>query len=215
MESRFQRLILASLLVLTCGSAWAQDGSEDEQVLEDIISPDIERREIDEDKIDFELIEIGFLGGVMSIEDFGTSDVYGLRVGLFVTEDVFIEASGGVSELQESSAERLGNFDFINDELRTLTYYNISLGWNIFPGEIYINRWAFHNSFYLSGGAGNTIFNDDEHFTYTFGGGFRLFVTDWVALRMDVRNHVLTHAIFGEEKQIQNLETHLGLTLFF
>jgi hypothetical protein len=32
---------------------------------------------------------------------------------------------------------------------------------------------------------------------------------------MDFRNHVMEHEIFGEEKKIQNLEGHMGLSLFF
>lgn len=217
MESWSQRIVLGLLLACFACSAYAAEDEDDSaRVLKDIISPDIERRRIEEDKIDQEFIEVGFYAGVISVEDFGSNDVLGARLAMHVMEFVFIEANAGASELNETSYETLsGETRLLSDEERKLNYYNLSIGLNVLPGEVYIGPWAFHNHFYLVGGAGNTLFADNEYFTYHFGGGFRLYATDWVALRMDVRNHIMAHDLFGEEKQIQNLETHLGLTLFF
>lgn len=214
MESRLKRTVLTVLLLSPLATAWAQQS--DQELLEDIVSPDIERRNVKESKIDAENIELGFFAGVKSTEDFGSNDVYGLRLGIHVTEDLFVEANLGASTLLETSYEILsGDTQLLADDERDLTYYNLSLGYNLFPGEIYIGRRAFNSNFYLMGGAGNTMFADNEFFTYHFGGGFRVFLTDWVALRMDFRNHVLTHSIFGDDKEIQNLELLVGATLFF
>lgn len=214
MESWFQRFVLAVLLAANATSLQAAD--EGRTVLDDVISPDLERRQIDEDKIDSENIEVGFFAGVLSVEDFGSNDVYGARLAFAVTEDFFIESNIGFSTLQKTTWEEYTpGGSFMTDEERELMYYNLSLGWNLFPGETYIGRYAFHSNLYLVGGAGNTEFGGDEFFTYHFGGGFRLFATDWAALHMDVRNHVMSHSIFGDEKDIQNLETTLGLTIFF
>lgn len=214
MESRFQRILLSLLLALPCSSVIAY---EEDSVLEEIINPDLERRELKERKIDSEIFEFGVFAGVMSIEDFGTNDVYGARMALHVTEDVFFELSGGTAKMLLTSYEQFGgDIDpILAENERKLTYYDLALGVNIFPGETHLYRRAFHHNLYLVGGGGNTLFAGNEHFTYMYGGGFRLFVTDWISLRMDVRNHVLTHAEFGEEKEIQNLETHLGLSVFF
>ncbi len=216
MESRFQRILL------TLGLAWfsiAAHGAEgDAGVLEDIINPDLKRRELKERKLDSEIVEIGFFAGVMSIEDFGSNDVYGGRLALHVTEDVFFELNAGASKLLRTSYEQEGGNvipDLLTEEDRNLTFYDLTIGVNFFPGETYIGRWAFHHHLYLVGGGGNTLFANDEFFTYVYGGGFRLFVTDWIALRFDVRNHVLTHGLFEDEKEVQNLATHMGLTLFF
>lgn len=211
MESRFQRFVLAVLLAANASSLHA--APERNTVLDDVINPDIERRKIDEDKIDSENIEVGFFAGVLSFEDFGSNDVYGARLAFAVTEDFFIESSIGFSTLQESTWERLGRAPSLDD--RELMYYNASIGWNLFPGETYIGSYAFHSNVYLVAGAGNTEFADDEFFTYHFGGGFRFFTTDWMAFHMDVRNHLMTHAKLGYEKDIQNLEATMGLTVFF
>lgn len=71
MESRFQRLLLTSCLLLGASlgytpSAFAQqeerdNGKIDEAtVLDAVISPDLKRREIDEAEIDNEDFEFGF-----------------------------------------------------------------------------------------------------------------------------------------------------------
>ena len=53
-----------------------------------VIDPQVERREIKEPKIDREDFEAGGFVGIMSIEDFGTNVVYGVRLAYHVTEGV-------------------------------------------------------------------------------------------------------------------------------
>jgi outer membrane beta-barrel protein len=213
MESRFQRIVLAMLLAASATSLQAAE--EGRNVLDDVVSPDLQRRHIDEDKIDSENIEVGFYTGVLSVEDFGSNDVYGARLAYVVTEDIFVEANLAFSTLQKTTWETLTPGQLLTDKERELMYYNLALGWNLFPGETYIGRYAFYSNLYLIAGAGNTEFASDQFFTYHFGGGFRFFVTDWAAFHMDVRNYVMSHTIFGEKKDIQNLETSIGLTVFF
>lgn len=213
MESWIQRVVLILSLALSSATSLAQ---QDRTVLDDVISPDLERRQIDEDKLDSENIEVGFYAGIISVEDFGSNDLYGARLGLAITEDFFIEANLATATLGNTSFEDLsGGVRLLSDDDREMIYYNLGLGINLFPGEIYLGRWAFNNNLYVIGGAGNTEFADTEYFTYYFGAGWRLFVTDWLALRTDFRNHVMEHELFGEPKKIQNIEGHMGLTLFF
>ena len=220
MERWYQRLVLGPMalaVLLVAGAAHAQDDSDDgDRALEDIISPDLERRTIKEGLIDSETLELGFYAGVMSIEDFGANDVYGFRAALHVSEDFFLEADVAVASVSETSYELLsGDAAILEEDDRELYYYNLNLGVNIFPGEIYVGDHGFHNNLYLIAGAGNTNFAGNEYFTYNFGAGYRFFATDWLSLRLDVRNHMFTQALVGIEKEIQNIETHLGLALFF
>lgn len=235
MESRLQRIFLRppfflkpplffkqGLLAAACLCATASFAQNDNEMAEDektvldaVIAPDLDRRVIDEDKIDTENFEIGFYSGVMSVEDFGTNNVYGYRLAYHITEDWFLEGVYGLTEIGETTAESIFTVDFIGDD-RDLDYYNMSLGVNLLPGEIFLGEnYAFNANFFLILGAGNTRFADDEFFTYNFGTGFRLFITDWLAFRSDFRNHILTHNALGEEKSIQNLEFHAGLSLYF
>ena len=213
MESWIQRALLILSVTLCSATSWAQ---QSRTVLDDVISPDLERRKIDEAKLDSENIEVGFYAGVISVEDFGSNDLYGARLGLAITEDFFIEANIATATLGTTAFEDLsGGTLLLTDDDREMIYYNLGLGINVFPGEIYLGRWAFNSNLYIIGGAGNTEFADTEYFTYYFGAGWRLFLTAWLALRTDFRNHIMEHELFGEPKKIQNIEGHMGLTLFF
>lgn len=87
MESRIRILFLTGLLILS-GVTSAEEKSpaqEDKslnQVIqqEPLIQPQITRREIKEAAIDTENFELGVFMGLLSIEDFGTNPVYGIRL---------------------------------------------------------------------------------------------------------------------------------------
>ena len=217
METWVQRAVLMLALAGLVPAVQAQDSSEDDGELGKIISPDIERRQIKEDDLDSENFELGVYGGLLSIEDFGSAAVSGITLTYHVTENLFIEGAYGASRANETSYELLsGGVELLTDEERDFTYYNLSLGYNFFPGQIYIGRrWTFNSNFYLIAGAGNTEFAAKEYFTYNLGGGLRFYGTDWLALDISMRNHAFKHEIFGESKATNNLETRIGLSLFF
>jgi len=218
MESRFQRIFLISLMLACAQWSFAQDDTEidSQSVLDDVINPDLERKPISEERIDSENFEFGIYAGVMSVEDFGTNNVYGVRASYYITEDFFLEGTYGTTVTTETSYELLGGGSpLLTDDQRTYDYYNLSLGINLLPGEVFLGKYSFNTAYYLIAGVGNTLFADEEYFTTNFGGGFRLFLTDWLAFRMDVRNHLFTHNLLGDDKNIQNLETHFGISIYF
>ncbi len=222
MESWLQRIFLITgLLFCAITPAYAQDdeedASEEETILDGVIKPDLERREIVEDRIDTEDWEFGMFAGNMNIEDFGSNDMFGVRFGYLITEDFFLELAGGSTKAGRTSFELLsGGTDLLTEDERDYYYYNISLGINVLQGEVYIGKkFAFNTAYYVIGGAGNTLFAGNEYFTTNYGGGFKLFLTDWSAIRFDVRNHVFTHNILGADKTVQNLEAHMGLSIYF
>ncbi|MFL0800860.1 MAG: outer membrane beta-barrel domain-containing protein [Agarilytica sp.] len=223
MESRIQRIFLvriifAAVLTVVSSLSIAQNDVTDpveKTVLDAVIEPDLDRREIKESLIDSENFSAGFFTGVLGVEDFGSNNVSGLRAAFHISEDWFIEGAYAETTIGETTAESLFNINIVGTDL-SLTYSNISLGVNLFPGETYLGRnYAFNSNVFLILGAGNTEFADDKFFTYNFGGGYRLFITDWLAFRLDFRNQIFTHSVLGEEKSIQNLETHFGLSLYF
>ena len=104
----------------------------------------------------------------------------------------------------------------MTDDEREFTYYNLSLGINIFPGEAFLgaNR-AYTQAFYVIGGLGSTRFAGDDRFTVNVGMGYRILVTDSIALHADFRDHLFDIDILGENKTVNNLEATLGFTIFF
>ena len=182
-----------------------------------VIEPEVERREIREPDIDTEDFEIGAFVGVMSIEDFGSGLVYGARLTYHVSEGFFVEGSAGQSEAGLTSFEILsGGAPLLSDSERKLTYYNLNVGYNILPGEAFVgeNR-AYNSALYITAGLGSTRFAGDDRFSVNFGAGYRLLLTDSVALHIDFRDHLFDIDLFGEEKTAHNLEGSLGLTVFF
>ena len=216
MATRFLSLFLTLAVWVVSGHSLAHSDSG-QDVLGDIIAPDIERRDIKEGKIDTENWEVGVFVGAMSIEDFGTGTVLGARVAYHVTEDFFAEVAFGATEAGVTSFELLsGATEILTDDQRDLTYVTANLGYNIFQGEIFIGKkYAFNTNLYLHGGVGNTDFAQDNFLTFSAGVGTRLFFTDWFSLHGGVRGYTFSHEILGPEIRVINVEPSIGLTIFF
>jgi outer membrane beta-barrel protein len=227
MESRIQYLsrqslaltLLAIATLLTAGFASldANAATAEDLELEPLIVREPQRREVKIEKLDKENFEIGAYGGVMSIEDFGSDIVYGVRAAYHISEDFFVEASYGQSRLGLTSFERLsGGAQLLTDSERDLSFYNINVAVNILPGESFIaSRWAFKGGLYLIGGIGSTEFGGDNRFTINGGLGYRFIASDWLALRVDVRDHVFKSDLLGASETKHNIEVSGGLTIFF
>ena len=226
MESRFRVLFLIALMITLSGCAATKNlfglGNEEAppptaEPPGQVIDPEVERREIKEPAIDTEDFEIGVFVGVMSIEDFGTNLVYGARLAYHLTEGFFVEGTVGQSDAGLTSFEILsGGAPLISDSERQLTYYNLNLGYNILPGEVFLGEGhAYNQQLDLIAGLGSTRFAGDDRFTVNFGAGYRFLLNDSVAIHVDFRDHLFDIDLFGEEKTAHNLEAHVGVTVFF
>jgi outer membrane beta-barrel protein len=211
------------LLLLVQGVALALTGcGRDRLVAEDagqppVIEPDVERREIKQPKIDSENFEVGIFAGEISVEDFGVNTVAGAKFAYHMTEGFFLEVAAGQTETEPTSFERLsGAAQLLTDEEREYTYYNLSFGYNIFPGESFVGKdRALNTATYLIAGVGKTTFAGDDRFTMSFGMGMRLMPLDWLAVHADVRDHIFDIDLLGQEKTSHNIELNLGVTFFF
>lgn len=184
---------------------------------EQLIQPEIVRREVELDKIDTEDFEATVFAGILSVEDFGANAVIGARFAYHINEDVFIEASLAQSTAGQTSFERLsGGTPLLTSDQRQITYYDISLGYNLLPGESFLTRnTSFNSAIYIIAGVGNTTFAGSDKLTINIGGGFRLLATDWLALHIDVRDHIFNIDILAEDKTAHNLELTFGVSAFF
>ena len=105
MANRIQRILLSSSLLMLPLQGQAQQS--DDAVLDSIVDPGVERRELKEGKIDSEDFEVGLYLGSMFVEDFGASFVYGLSLAYHITEDFFLEGVYGRTEVDKTSFEEL------------------------------------------------------------------------------------------------------------
>lgn len=233
METVFRVLLLGAVTLLP-GCAWLlpagdadASGAREEIVLSSaeepssvpprVIEPEVERREVKVARIDAENVEVGAFYGALSIEDFGTNPVQGLTAAYHVTEDIFFQAAFGRSKAGRTSYETLGgNVQLLAPSERRFTYYGLSLGYNLFPGEVYIGRnLAMNSALYLLGGIGSTKFAGDQRFTMNFGAGYRLLPSDWLAIHIEVQDRVFRSDLLGRDKLTNNISAHLGVTVFF
>ncbi len=192
--------------------------AEESLAIEDLgLTPLIERREVKIAGIDTENFEIGVSGGLLSVEDFESNPLTVAHLTYHITEDFFAQARYGQSTLGESSFDRLsGGASLLGTEDDQISFYDLSLAINLFPGEAFIwDRWAVNSSFYLIGGVGSTEFAASDRFTVNAGVGYRLIANDFLSFNFQVRDHVFDTEITGVEKSTHNIELTAGLSVFF
>ena len=233
METRI-RLLLLSIAIAACSgcasmhwpwhhpqsdaTASASAGTDDSDASPpSVIEPQVERRTIKVPKIRPKDFEIGGYYGELSIQDFGAQPVAGARLDYHISEDLFVEATYGRAKGGRTSYELLsGNVQLLSDAERRFTYYNLSLGYNLLPGEVFIGRnLAMTSALYMIGGIGNVKFAGDQNFAVNFGAGFRVLPTDWLALHIDVQDLVFKSNDIGVNQLKNNLQATIGATVFF
>jgi outer membrane beta-barrel protein len=196
----------------------AQDAQQDSEGSPPrVVDPEVERRKIKVPRIKSSNIELGLEYGFISIEDFGTQSTYGLSAAYHVTEDFFFLGEYGRAYAGRTSFETLGgNIQLLTSSERQFSYYDLSLGYNLLPGEAYIGRGtALTSAFYFLGGIGSTKFAGDDRFTVNFGGGYRLLPTDWLAIHIQVEDRVFRTDLLGVSKLTNNMTATIGTTVFF
>jgi len=205
--------LAAAATALTCPIARAQNaGASTEQV----VVPQVDRRDIARPKFPSNDFEIGAFVGTYSTQNFGASAVGGVRLGYHVTEDFFAEGVYAQTKVSDATFRQVLPGGVFPTEKVSLTYYNLSVGYNVLPGEVFIgsNR-AKPTAFYLIGGVGSTKFDAQRRPTFNVGGGLRLFLSDRVAVQLDARDHMFSLDLLGKRQSTQNLELTGGVTAFF
>lgn len=216
-----RRLHLLLLIGTAVAGPWAGPAAAQERPVAtetpQVVEPQVQRREVVRPDIDTENFEAGLFVGSISIEDFGSSVVYGARIAYHFTEDVFAEATLGTAKAGKTSYEDLsGAAELLTDSERDFTYYDLSVGWNALPGEAFFGgRRAMPSALYLTLGAGSTRFAGDDHFTVALGAGYRLLPTDWLAVHLDARDIAFDSDLLGKSKLTHNYQFSLGFTAFF
>jgi len=205
-------------LSLVSGAALAQqaDGTKQQPANEQVIVPQVDRRDVKLPRFPSKDFEIGVLFGVYSAQNFGTSAVGGLRLGYHITEDIFVEAVYAQTKVSDDSFRQILPGGVFAQQEETLKYYNLSVGYNVLPGEVFIGKnIAKASAVYLIGGVGSTHFNDQRRQTINVGLGMRLLLTDRTALQVDIRDHIFSLDLLGKSQNTQNLELTTGFTYFF
>jgi len=204
------------LLAFASAGAFAQAQTQS-PANEQVVVPQVERRDVPLPRFPSKDIEVGLFAGVYSTENFGASGVYGLRLGYHITEDFFVQANLAQTKVSDENFRQLlpGGGIFPRPEEK-LTYYNLTAGWNVLPGEVFIgsNR-AKATSLYLLAGIGSTKLAERRNSTLNFGVGMRGLLADRAAVHVELRDHVFTIDLLGPRESTHNLELTAGFSWFF
>ncbi len=215
MNTKTLRIALLAIAAATIGVA-ARAADPPPPPNEQVVVPEVDRRGIRLPRFPTSDFEIGVLGGTYSTQNFGTSFVGGLRLGYHITEDFFVEGIYGLTNVTDKDFRLVLPGGIFPNEKERLTYYNISVGYNVLPGEIFVgSAHAFPSQFYLIGGVGSTKLASQTKPTFNFGAGYRVYFSDHAAIQIDVRDHVFSLDLLGQRQSTQNLELTLGLTGYF
>lgn len=215
MNTKTLRIALLAIAAATIGVA-ARAADPPPPPNEQVVVPEVDRRGIRLPRFPTSDFEIGVLGGTYSTQNFGTSFVGGLRLGYHITEDFFVEGIYGLTNVTDKDFRLVLPGGIFPNEKERLTYYNISVGYNVLPGEIFLgSAHAFPSQFYLIGGVGSTKLDTQRKPTFNFGAGYRVYFSDHAAIQIDVRDHVFSLDLLGQRQSTQNLELTLGLTGYF
>lgn len=221
-----RQTLIAALLVVSAGmTAGCSSGRHQQQAADDevvvggpsgpVIEPELDRRDVRRAAIDTEDWEAGGYVGVLSVEDFGTEPVYGLRAAYHVNEDVFLEGDYAWSKVSDSNFRNLGA-PLFEDENEDLKSYSLSVGYNLLPGEVFVgSRWARVSAMYLIFGAGNTEYVGEDNTTYLLGFGLRSLFNDWLSLRLEARDRIWESDLLGDNEWTNNFEITLTVGAFF
>lgn len=212
MRFPFWRVLGVTVAMLAAAPAVAQERSA---AAEPVIPPQVDRRKVTVPHIDASDIEVTAYFGMFSIENFGTSSVYGGRIAYHVTERMFLEGTYGLSTVSDEFYRERALPVFSSAE-QDVSYYNVSIGYNLLPGESFLTKtWAMSSAFYVVAGIGSTKLADDSFSTMNFGFGYRVLLTDWFALHIDMRDHVFNSDLLGANQRTNNFELTTGVSVFF
>ena len=143
METRLCSVLLAAALLSGC--SWFHRGekaptpvvADEPQGEPTVIEPQVNRREVKTPKIKAKDFEVGVYFGALSIQDFGTNPLYGVRAAYHVTEDFFLEgflaqSKAGLSALEEVFPD----ITVVSNSGRYFTYYDLDVGYNVLKYDI-------------------------------------------------------------------------------
>jgi outer membrane beta-barrel protein len=183
---------------------------------EQVVVPQVDRRDVRVPRFPSRDWEFGVFGGTFATQNFGSSAVGGLRLGYHITEDVFVEAALARTRVSDESFRQILPGGVFVNQTENLTYYNLSAGYNLLPGEAFVGRTiAKPTQVYVIGGVGSTRFVNQRRQTFNFGLGVRLYFNDRFSVRVDMRNHLFPLDLLGKRQNTQNLELTAGATVVF
>lgn len=102
----------------------------------------------------------------------------------------------------------------------SLFYAHGDLVWSPLVGKFVLGKRIFENEFYICAGLGYVRTTQDHLMSSNFGVGWRIFLSRWMALRIDLIDYIYTQKLPGAggadiELLSHNVSLSFGLSFFF
>lgn len=187
-----------------------------EETAEQVIQPDIERRQVSIPRINADDFVLSAFVGMFSVEEFSTRRMYGLRLGYHITEDFFVEGEYVVSDVTDDNYRNFIPGGIFPTRVVPLNYYSLSVGYNLFPGEIfYGGKTALSSYVYLLMGIGNTNFVNKDFYTFNAGLGVTVMPWERFALHLRMRDYMMNNDLLGTPGIKHNFALEFGISVLF
>jgi outer membrane beta-barrel protein len=166
--------------------------------------------------------ELSALGGWYAGDLSDGAPVYGGAYTFHFTEDLGLEAQylrtqQSFELLEAVNDRRQGLVDLVEVEENPVQFFLGHLVWSLAYGKV---RWLGgaigRFDFYLALGGGATVEPGDLGLTGSGGFGMKFYLSEWLALRLDVRDHVREQkrVQLGVEKIVNDISAMGGVSVF-
>jgi outer membrane beta-barrel protein len=181
-----------------------------------VVVPEVERRDLSLPTLPSRDFSASLFAGTYATQNFGAAAVAGMRLDYHITEDFFAELALGQSKVSDDAFRQVLPGGVFTNNKETLSYYSLSLGVNVLPGEVFLgSRNAKLSAGYLVGGIGSTRFNNQRQQTISVGAGLRVYMSQRIALQVDLRDHIFSLDLLGKRQSTQNLEATAAFSVVF
>ncbi|VUD68842.1 hypothetical protein TDB9533_04201 [Thalassocella blandensis] len=198
--------LISAALMLVSSASFAQNRPIK------IIEPQAPTEAAKSAAIDTEHFEIGINLGLLTVEDFNTNPMYGVWGNYYINEKFFAYVGYGTSDTEKSNAE--GVFDFNPD--KTFDFASVGVGYRVLNGRSFWGKNRKYNTgLFAVAGVEQVDFAEDSGTGFMIGLSHKTVLTDYLALNIDLKDHIVSRTFVGEDKMTQNIEFTVGLSTFF
>ena len=209
--------IISSFFFLWSGLLLAQDNKDSNARSErqvKIIEPDKQVAIAQPAAIDTEKFELGMNVGFLAVEDFNSNPIIGLALVYHLTDNWIATANYGISNVSRATFEELAGGNFLSDyHFETVS---LGAGYKLLSGRSFFGkRHKYNSSIYALLGIGNVDFADDNNVSLVAGASYRVVLTDWMTVNLDLKNHSVERDFLDDNKRTNNIEFTLGINALF
>jgi outer membrane beta-barrel protein len=160
--------------------------------------------------------ELSGLGGFYASDVLSSTYVYGGALAFYPSEDFGIEGLVTKSPMEFRLEEPFTQFDRERRFIPGDAWQVIgSLLWSPIHAKFkFTDLTIIHGDMFLMAGAGRTDHDTVQGLTWEVGGGLKLYLARFFALRLDVRDFILAQEVLGRGRVANNVTTLVGVSVW-